>query len=201
MQPRMISLDTIRASVRWPEVLKAMIAVQGYFQAFLSAAVFFLRRLSFSRKEINFRFASWHEYPWIHSWIHPWYIYVAKTLKLINYVGSLPITLSFHEIQWRWSYFLRGDACGIVLQGFCALVVQCVCLHLAFTQKYLPQFRVSILWKNYEGDWVWKLNWRLSFYYHIGIVQRCLKVFLSVMRSPRCYLAYPTYMGCIEIDL
>ena len=26
--------------------------------------------------------------------------------------------------------FLRGDACGIVLQRFCALVVQCTGLHL-----------------------------------------------------------------------
>ena len=27
-------------------------------------------------------------------------------------------------------FFLRGDACDIVLQGFCALVVQCTRLHL-----------------------------------------------------------------------
>ena len=55
-----------------------------------------------------------------------------KWAHTINYdlVGSLPITFSFHEIQWRWSYFLRGDAYGIVLQGFCALVVQCARLNL-----------------------------------------------------------------------
>ena len=129
---------------------------QRYLQAFLSTTVF-LRRSSFSRKGVNFRSVFWHEYPWIHSW----YIYVAKTLKLINYynyiVGSLPITLSFHEIQRRWSYFLRGDACGNVLQGFCMRVSGAMCsltfnyasvrkkCFLAFTRKHLPQFRVSIL--------------------------------------------------------
>ena len=41
----------------------------------------FLEKIEFLKKERNFRSAIWHEYPWIHSW----YIYTAKILKLINY--------------------------------------------------------------------------------------------------------------------
>ena len=95
---------------------------------------FFLRRLSFSRKGINLRSTFWHEYPWIHSWIHPWYIFVDKTFKLINYNNTSCVYYRLHCRFMKYSgagqIFLRGDACGIVLQGFCALVVQCARLYL-----------------------------------------------------------------------
>ena len=71
-------------------------------------------------------------------------------------------------------FFLRGDACDIVLQGFCALLVQCTRLHLtlqvqeqnvflAFARKYLQQFCVSTLWKNYEERSGLKIQLKIEF--------------------------------------
>ena len=98
-----------------------------------------------------------------------WYIYVAKTLKLINYdlwIMTMPhrsITdyivvswntaalIRFFERRCLWhcaAGFLRitSTTCSLTF-NFSSARIKCF---LAFTRKYLPQFRVSILWKNYE---------------------------------------------------
>ena len=65
---------------------------------------------------------------------------------------SLPITLSFYEMQC-------GAMC-LLKFNFASARVKCF---LAFTRKYLPQFRVSILWKNYEGRSRLKTQLKIEF--------------------------------------
>ena len=78
--------------------------LQGHFQASIFVHYrFFWGRLSFSRKGINFLFAIWHEYLWMHSWIYQWNIFVAKTLKLINYDNTVPrgFITDYVVISWN----------------------------------------------------------------------------------------------------
>ena len=96
-------------------------------------------RLSFLRKRINFRSAFWHEYPWIHSWIHPAMIYyVAKTLKLIHYDNTSWVRYRLHCRFMKysdadhifWEAMLVALCCRV-----CALVAQCARLHLTLQMK------------------------------------------------------------------
>ena len=157
----------------------------------MPTTVFFSRRLSFSGKGINFRSAFWHGYPWIHSWIHPWYIYVAKTLKLINcrfmkYSGTDHI----FERRFLWhcaAGFLRisGAMCSFTF-NFASATIKCF---PAFTRKCLPQFRVSILWKNYEGRSSLKTQLKIGFLLpYTGIVQKCLKISLTTTPHKLCHV-------------
>ena len=57
--------------------------------------------------------------------------------------------------------FLRisGAMCSLTF-NFASARIKCF---LAFTRKYLPQFRVSILWKNYEGKPSLKTQLKIEF--------------------------------------
>ena len=57
--------------------------------------------------------------------------------------------------------FLRisGAMCSLIF-NFASARIKCF---LAFTRKYLPQFRVSILWKNYEGRSSLKTQLKIEF--------------------------------------
>ena len=68
---------------------------QGYFQAFLSTAVFF-KKVEFFKERNKFSACILARVSWIHSWIYPWYIYVAKTLKLINYDNTSWVHYRLH---------------------------------------------------------------------------------------------------------
>ena len=123
----------------------------------------FLRRLSFSRKGINFRSAFWHEYPWIHSCIHPSYIFVDKTFKLLNYNNTSCV---YYRLHCR---FMKYSSAGQIFLKVMLVALCCrVFAHLASTRKYLPQFRVSILRKNYEGRSSLKTQLKIEF------LQKCL---------------------------
>ena len=43
-----------------------------------------------------------------------------------------------------------------------------------------------------KEDRVWKLNWRLSFYYRIPVVQKCLKISLKLLQPLQSLLNIPS---------
>ena len=70
----------------------------------------------------------------------------------------------FFERQCLWhcaAGFLRISGAMCLLKfDFASARVKCF---LAFTRKYLPQFHVSILWKNYEGRSRLKTQLKIEF--------------------------------------
>ena len=76
------------------------------------------------------------------------------------------------------SLFLWGCAnCGnMPLLIFMILVVRLASLNKRY--KYKNKMFSILLKTIMEEDLILKLNWRLSFYHHVLVVQRCLKIFL-----------------------
>ena len=63
------------------------------------------------------------------------------------------------DLGGSWVFRISGAMCSLTC-NFASARVKCF---LAFTQKYLPQFLVSISWKNYEGRSSLKTQLKIEF--------------------------------------